>query len=201
MLESELLRAAYRQGIFPMALEKSGEIGWFSPDPRAIIPLDDKFHVPHGLRRTLKKNRFTVTFDQEFEQVMRECAQRPAGTWISEAIIASYCELHRLGHAHSVEVWLVPPSSLVAPRCSSLAGGLYGVHLGGAFFGESMFHRTTDASKIALVALVERLRDRRFRLLDTQWLTPHLAQFGTYEITRAHYRRRLRAALALDCRF
>lgn len=192
MLAPELLLAAYRQGLFPMAVDRRGTIGWFSPDPRAIIPLDDKFHIPHGLRRTLKKNSFTVTVDRDFERVMRECAtRRKDGNWISEEIIASYCELHRLGCAHSVETRLD----------RELVGGLYGVHIGGAFFGESMFHRATDASKVALVALVERLRAGGFALLDTQWLTPHLAQFGTYEITRSHYLRRLRQAVALDCRF
>jgi leucyl/phenylalanyl-tRNA---protein transferase len=205
MLAPDLLLAAYRHGIFPMAVDAAGTIGWFSPDPRAIIPLGHRFHIPHGLRRVLNKNKFTVTFDTEFEPVMRECAQRRDGTWISEEIIASYCELHRLGHAHSVEVRSVPAglssSFILHPSSLPLVGGLYGIHLGSAFFGESMFHRTTDASKVALVALVEHLRRQGFKLLDTQWLTPHLAQFGTYEITRAHYLRRLRAAVALDCRF
>ncbi len=202
MIPPDLLLAAYRQGIFPMAVDERGTIGWFSPDPRAIIPLDHRFHIPHGLRRTLKKQRFLVTFDRDFPAVIRACATtRSKGNWISEEIITSYCELHRLGHAHSVEVWEPTPATLHAPRPGALAGGLHGVHIGGAFFGESMFHRVTDASKVALVALVERLRRQGFTLLDTQWLTPHLAQFGTYEITRDHYRRRLRAALALHCLF
>lgn len=191
MLTPELLLAAYRHGIFPMAINPQGQIGWFSPDPRAVIPLDDRFHIPHGLRRTLKKNRFTVTFDREFERVMRACADRPEGTWISEEIVRAYCELHRLGFAHSVETRLR----------ERLVGGLYGVHIGGAFFGESMFHRVSDASKVALVALVERLRKQGFVLLDTQWQTPHLAQFGTEEIPRAEYLRRLRRALLLPCVF
>ena len=192
MLAPDLLLAAYRQGIFPMAVDEAGTIGWFAPDPRAIIPLDERFHVPHGLRRTLKKNRYAVTFDQDFEGVMRACATlRKDGNWISEEIIQSYTQLYRQGCAHSVE-------TRVEGR---LVGGLYGVHLGGAFFGESMFHRETDASKVALVALVERLRAGQFALLDTQWLTPHLAQFGTYEITRAQYLRRLRAAVARAGRF
>src|SRR5262249_16298963 len=155
------------------------DIEWFSPDPRAIIPLDERFHCPHGLKRALKQNPFEITIDAEFEAVMRECAIRKEGTWISKEIIASYCELHRLGHAHSVE----------ARRGGKLVGGLYGVHVGGAFFGESMFHRVTDASKIALVTLVQRLRERGFALLDTQWQTPHLAQFGTLEISRSDYLR------------
>jgi leucyl/phenylalanyl-tRNA--protein transferase len=217
MLAPELLCMAYRQGIFPMAVDTAGTIGWFAPDPRGIIPLDDRFHVPHGLRRTLKKNRYAVTFDQDFEGVIRACATlRKDGNWISEEIIQSYTQLYRQGYAHSVEVWSAchlerSEGSLGGkpeiPRSARndiprrLVGGLYGVHLGGAFFGESMFHRETDASKVALVALVERLRAGKFALLDTQWLTPHLAQFGTYEITRGQYLRRLRAALALDCRF
>ncbi len=244
MLDPELLLDAYRRGIFPMAVNQRGDIGWFSPDPRAIIPLDKRFHVPHSLRRVLKKclvegeapaepkrertkegsspggspsrTNFLVSFDTDFGSVIRACAKRKEGTWISKEIIESYCQLHRLGHAHSVEVRLRPKvvsSSLIphlAPqggpshrRASSfpLAGGLYGVHIGGAFFGESMFHRATDASKVALVALVERLRSGGFVLLDTQWQTPHLAQFGTFEIPRREYLRRLECALKLDCRF
>lgn len=192
MLEPELLLNAYCRGIFPMAVNARGDIGWFSPDPRGVIPLDERFHVPHGLQRRLKKNPFTISFDRDFERVMRECAtKRRDGTWISEEIIESYCRLHALGHAHSVEARLG----------GKLVGGLYGVHIGGAFFGESMFHRATDASKVALVALVERLRERGFALLDTQWVTPHLAQFGTTEIPRRQYLRLLRRAIALDCRF
>ena len=191
MLKPELLLAAYRHGIFPMDMNKGGDIGWFSPDPRAVIPLDERFHVPHGLRRALKQERFDITFDTDLEAAIRACAKRKEGTWISKEIVESYCELHRLGHAHSVEARLK----------GKLAGGLYGVHIGGVFFGESMFHRETDASKIALMALVERLRARGFVLLDTQWLTPHLKQFGAYEITRHEYLRRLEQALKLDCKF
>jgi len=191
VLTPELLLPAYRRGYFPMALDPGERIGWFSPDPRAIIPLDDQFHIPHGLRRRLKNNPFTITTNQRFEAVMRACAIRDEGTWMSEEIIASYTNLHQLGHAHSVEVY----------QGDELVGGLYGVHIGAAFFGESMFHRATDASKVALVWLVERLRERGFVLLDTQWLTPHLATFGTYEIPRTDYLRRLRSALRGDCRF
>src|SRR5437773_540950 len=157
-----------------MAMDKRGTIGWFSPDPRAIIPLDHRFHIPHGLKRVLKKNPFEITVNQDFPSVIRECAKRREGTWISPGIIGTYCRLSQLGHAHSVETRLD----------GKLVGGLYGVHIGGAFFGESMFHRARDASKVALVALVERLRLQGFSLLDTQWLTPHLAQFGTCEIPR-----------------
>lgn len=189
MIPAELLLHAYRQAVFPMA-SPDGEITWFSPDPRAVIPLDERFHVPHGLRRTLQKGRFEVRVNVGFETVMRKCAQR-AETWISEEITASYVNLHRLGFAHSVEAW-----------CEGrLAGGLYGVAIGGAFFGESMFHEVTDASKVALHALVERLRLRGYALLDTQWLTPHLVTFGAHEIPRSEYRQRLRVSLALDCMF
>ncbi len=191
MLTTAALLAAYRQGVFPMAVDRRGTIGWFSPDPRAIIPLDDRFHVSHGLRRALKRGKFEISFDGDFDAVIRACAKRREGTWISPGIMESYCELHRLGHAHSVETRLA----------GRLVGGLYGVHIGGAFFGESMFHRATDASKVALVALVERLRARGFALLDTQWLTPHLAQFGTYEIPRVEYLRALRQAMATVCSF
>lgn len=188
MIPAELLLHAYRQAIFPMAVE-GGEIAWFSPDPRAIIPLET-FHVPHGLKRTLKKGRFEIRIDAAFEGVMRACAERDE-TWITEEIVVSYVNLHRLGHAHSVEAWLE----------GRLVGGLYGVSLGGAFFGESMFHAVTDASKVALHALVERLRAHGFGLLDTQWITPHLLTFGAVEISRAEYQRRLGASLKRACRF
>lgn len=191
MLEPELLLDAYRHGIFPMAVNQRGTIGWFSPDPRAIIPLDARFHVPHGLRRVLKKNPFEIAFDEDFPAVIRECAERRDGTWISPGIVKAYTALHRLGHAHSVEM----------RRNGKLVGGLYGVHIGAAFFGESMFHRATDASKVALVALVERLRQRGFVLLDTQWQTPHLRQFGTVEIPRPEYLRVLERAVAFPCQF
>jgi leucyl/phenylalanyl-tRNA--protein transferase len=189
MIPADLLLHAYRQAVFPMA-SPEGEITWFSPDPRAIIPLDADFHIPHGLRRTLKKARFEIRVDTEFELVMRKCANR-AETWIGEEIISSYVNLHRLGHAHSVEAW-----------CDGrLAGGLYGVAIGGAFFGESMFHEVTDASKVALHGLVLRLRERGYTLLDTQWLTRHLTTFGAHEISRFEYRKRLHASLKMECRF
>jgi leucyl/phenylalanyl-tRNA--protein transferase len=180
VIEPALLVHAYRQGIFPMAMEDD-EIGWFSPDPRGVIPLD-RVHIPARLARVIRSGRFEVAIDRDFEGVMRACAaDREDGTWISEEIIESFVELHRLGMAHSIEAW----------REGKLAGGLYGVHLGGAFFGESMFHHETDASKVALMALVARMRDRGLSLLDIQWVTPHLAQFGAVEIPRQDYLTRL----------
>jgi leucyl/phenylalanyl-tRNA--protein transferase len=190
MIDPALLVRAYREGVFPMAMEE-GEIGWFSPDPRGILPLDG-FHLPARLARVLRHGGFEVTVDREFEAVMRACAARRGdGTWISDEIIQSYVALHRLGLAHSVEV----------RRDGELAGGLYGVHLGGAFFGESMFHRVTDASKVALAWLVDHLNRRAFQLLDIQWVTPHLSQFGAVEIPKRAYIARLKAALSVDCRF
>src|SRR5207237_5225690 len=186
MIDSELLLQGYRLGIFPMAMEEDS-IAWFSPDPRAIIPLEN-FHVPHALRRVARKNIFEIKIDNRFGDVIRACAKRK-DTWINREIIESYERLHEMGHAHSVEAW----------NKNKLAGGLYGVAIGGAFFGESMFHRVTDASKVALVALVERLREKKFILLDTQWLTPHLAQFGVSEIARNHYLRLLEREVEL-CR-
>lgn len=188
-LTPALLVRAYAQGIFPMGMD-DGTIGWFSPDPRGILPLET-FHVSARLRRTwrarcLQSGPFEMRFDTAFEAVMRACGEdREDGSWISEDIIASYCALHARGLAHSVEVW----------QGARLVGGLYGVHLGAAFFGESMFHRETDASKVALVALVEHLRARGFLLLDIQWVTSHLARFGAVEISAEEYLDRLEKAL------
>ena len=173
-----------------MAME-DGEIGWFSPDPRGIIPLD-AFHVPPRLARLVRQSRFEITIDRDFEAVMRACAERrEEGTWISDEILDSYVALHRLGFAHSVEV----------RHGEVLAGGLYGVHIGGAFFGESMFHRERDASKVALVSLVDRLVRQGFLLLDTQWTTAHLEQFGAVEVPRKSYLERLKRAVAKNCDF
>jgi leucyl/phenylalanyl-tRNA---protein transferase len=188
MIDPELLLQGYRLGVFPMAMEDDS-IQWFSPDPRAILPLED-FHVPHALRRLVRKKVFGTTIDNAFSKVIEACAKRE-DTWINLEIIESYTRLHELGCAHSVEAW----------KEGALAGGLYGVAVGGAFFGESMFHRVTDASKIALLALVEHLRARKFALLDTQWLTPHLQQFGGIEISRDHYLRLLRRAVELPREF
>jgi leucyl/phenylalanyl-tRNA---protein transferase len=146
--------------------------------------------VPHALRRLLRRKPFEVTINKAFSAVIQACAERK-NTWINREIMESYTRLHELGHAHSLEAW----------KENSLAGGLYGVAVGGAFFGESMFHRVTDASKVTLVVLVEHLRARKFVLLDTQWLTLHLQQFGGIQISRSHYLRLLRRAVDLPRQF
>jgi len=189
VISIELVLQAYQQGWFPMGDDKSPGIEWYSPDPRGIIPLDT-FHVPARLQRVIRQERFTIRIDTAFDEVIRCCAAR-GETWITRDIIDTYAELHRLGFAHSVEAW----------QGDELAGGLYGVALRGAFFGESMFHRTTDASKVALAALVDRLRSRDYLLLDTQWVTPHLQQFGAMDIPRIRYLRMLARALDRVCTF
>ena len=193
MIPIDLLVSAYASGWFPMAVEDAG-IRWFSPDPRGVIPLDG-FHVSRRLERVIRGGAFDVRIDRDFAAVIRGCADADrgddGGTWIDAEILDSYTALHEAGYAHSVETW----------HEGQLAGGLYGVSLGGAFFGESMFHRVTDASKVALAVLVERLRDRQFTLLDTQWKTEHLEQFGAVEIPRRKYLQLLAAALERDCSF
>jgi leucyl/phenylalanyl-tRNA--protein transferase len=187
-LTPEILLHAYAAGIFPMAeAADDPELFWVDPTRRGIIPLD-AFHVPRRLARVLRQNRFTVRCDTAFAAVMQGCAgaseTRPS-TWINDEILQLYGALFARGNAHSLECWLD----------EKLVGGLYGVSLGAAFFGESMFSQVTDASKVALVGLVARLRAGGFRLLDTQFLTPHLAQFGGIEISRARYHRLLAEAL------
>jgi len=194
VIPTELLLAAYASGWFPMA-DEEGVISWYSPDPRGIMPIDT-FHVPSRLARVVRKGTLRVEIDTAFEEVMRACAEAErepgdTGTWISEEIIESYCALHAQGFAHSIEV----------RQNGVLVGGLYGVALGGAFFGESMFHRATNASKVALVVLVERLRSHGFLLLDTQWVTAHLQQFGAIEIPRPQYLKLLEQSLELDVSF
>ena len=185
-----MLLTAYANGYFPMAVEP-GDIRWFSPDPRGVLPLD-RFHVPRRLLRRLRQARFRIAVDTAFTRVIEACAEsREEGSWIDDEIIESYTELHRRGHAHSVEAW----------REDRLVGGLYGVSLRGAFFGESMFHREPEASKVALHALVERLRARQYVLLDVQWVTDHLVAFGAIEIPKRQYLARLAAALEVDCSF
>jgi leucyl/phenylalanyl-tRNA--protein transferase len=184
MIPPELLLDFYRKGIFPMAV--GGETRLFSPNPRGIIPLDE-FRIPHGTRKTLKDSAWELRLDTAFEEVMLACAEREE-TWIDEGIFQSYTALHRLGHAHSVEIW----------RDGQLAGGLYGVQIGAAFFGESMFHKVSGASKVAICCLVQKMREGGFLLLDTQWVTPHLEQFGAREIPRADYLVLLNAAVKQD---
>ncbi len=193
-LTPEILLQAYAVGLFPMAEARDDPtLYWIDPEKRGIIPLES-FHVPRSLRRTLRRGRFTVRADTAFEAVMRGCAEAQPGrsdTWINDEILALYATLHTIGRAHSVEAW----------QGGELAGGLYGVALGGAFFGESMFTRVTDASKVALVHLVAILRAGGFSLLDTQFLTQHLTRFGAVEIDREAYRARLAKALSVQADF
>jgi leucyl/phenylalanyl-tRNA--protein transferase len=185
-LDPQLVIRAYAQGIFPMADER-GRIQWYAPDPRAILE-HEHLAISHSLRATLRKEIYTIRLDSAFEQVMRCCAARTE-TWINEEFIRTYTLLHSVGLAHSVEAW----------RGSELVGGLYGLALGGAFMGESMFSRATDASKVCLVSLVRHLQAQGFMLHDTQFLTPHLATLGVTEVSRREYERRLQAAIQLPC--
>jgi len=190
----ELLLRAYAQGVFPMAERRDdSNLYWLSPESRGIIPLDS-FHVPHRLARTIRSNRFKVTIDAAFESVIRACAAPAPGreeSWINTEIMSLYTELHRAKSAHSVETWLN----------GELVGGLYGVNLGAAFFGESMFSRERDASKVALVHLVARLIAGGFELLDAQFVTEHLAQFGAFAVSRRDYLKRLAGATAKRANF
>jgi leucyl/phenylalanyl-tRNA--protein transferase len=188
-LDPAMVEEAYRHGVFPMADLTLRIVTWHRPRRRAVLPLD-AFHVSRSLERRIRRGGFAVTFDQDFDCVMIGCAERKP-TWISEEFCKVYGELHRAGKAHSVDVWVE----------GRLAGGVYGVQLGGAFFAESKFHRVTDMSKIALAHLVWRLRERGFALLEVQYLTEHLAQFGVVEIPHREYMARLRSALELECRF
>lgn len=187
IIPPDILLDFYRRGVFPMAMD--GELRLFSPDPRGVIPLE-KFRIPHGSRKILRDPAWKVTVNAAFEEVVLGCAERDE-TWIDETIFGSYAELHHLGHAHSIEVW----------RDGELAGGLYGVAIGAAFCGESMFSRVPGASKVALANLVERLRGRGFVLLDTQWVTPHLEKFGACEIPRSEYLEKLRKAVEMKTSF
>lgn len=184
----DLLLKAYASGVFPMAESAADpEVFWVRPETRGVIPLDG-FHVPKSLAKTMRRAPFKVMFDHDFEATIDGCAERRAerrSTWINAPIREAYVELHRRGHCHSVEAW----------RDGHLVGGLYGVRLGRAFFGESMFSRERDASKICLVRLVEHLRERRFALLDTQFTTEHLKRFGAVDVPRAKYEKMLAEAL------
>jgi leucyl/phenylalanyl-tRNA--protein transferase len=192
-IDAQLLISAYCQGIFPMA-DDDGTIYWYDPEPRAIIPLD-RFYVPRRLARTVRHSGFEIRVDSSFRAVMEACAEPAQGrmtTWISPELVDAYTELHELGFAHSVETW----------RDGRLVGGLYGVAVRGLFAGESMFSRERDASKVALVHLIERLQRGGFVLLDTQFVVGgHMLQFGTIEIQRAEYKRRLVQALQVAAVF
>lgn len=188
LLDPILVINAYAQGIFPMA-DDFGRIRWYAPDPRAILE-HSNLYVSRSLRATIRKSIYEVRMDTAFEAVMRCCADRE-DTWINEEFIRTYTRLHYAGFAHSVETW----------KDGQLAGGLYGVALGGAFMGESMFSYAANASKVCLAALVEHLKTQDFVLHDTQFLTPHLATLGVTEIPRREYERRLRAALRLERRW
>lgn len=187
-LTPELVLEAYRQGIFPMA-EANGSIGWWSPDPRTILDLGDH-HVPRRLARTVRQGKFEVRLDTAFDAVIKACSEREE-TWITPPFMAAYGELHRRGVVHSVETW----------QGGELVGGLYGLALGGAFMAESMFHRVRDASKVAVVALLEHLRARDFALLDIQYETQATAIFRPKKIPRRDYLARLRRAVALPRTF
>ncbi|MBC7997200.1 MAG: leucyl/phenylalanyl-tRNA--protein transferase [Leptolyngbya sp.] len=185
---AELVLRAYTAGIFPMGHDDN-VIRWYSPDPRCIIELDN-FHASKRLLRTIRQGRFDVKINSAWDQVMRLCADRES-TWITEDIIQVYTELHDNGLAHSVEAFLD----------GELVGGLYGVSIGGAFMGESMFHTATDASKVCLYHLVERMKERGFVLLDSQYVTDHLSTFNARNIPRKEYLSRLKHALTLKCVF
>jgi leucyl/phenylalanyl-tRNA--protein transferase len=184
------LLLAYRSGIFPWTVKP---ITWWSPDPRAIFELD-RFHVPHSLTKLIRKRVFGISFDQAFEQVMKACAAPARGrrsTWISKEFIAAYTELHQQGHAHSLECW----------QGERLVGGIYGVAIGGFFAGESMFHRVSNASKVALFHLIEHLRRQGFELFDIQMLTPVTSQLGGVTLPREEYLKRLAQAVEKVCSF
>jgi leucyl/phenylalanyl-tRNA---protein transferase len=192
-LDPETLLNAYAQGIFPMG-DRDGVVRFYTADPRGVIPLHppEAFHIAGTLRQIIRQKRFEIRINTQFEATMRQCAAaRDDGTWINEELVDAYLELHRLGFAHSVESW----------QGNELVGGLYGVSLGAAFFGESMFFRKPDASKVALVALVERLRERGYELLDTQASTPHLRRFGCVDMPAKQYLALLRKAVTRTCEF
>jgi leucyl/phenylalanyl-tRNA---protein transferase len=188
-LQPKTLLRAYRSGVFPW-FDEGDPILWWSPDPRAIFELD-RFHVSRRLARTVRSDRFRMTLDHDFAGVIRGCAQRERGTWITPLMIDAYERLHQLGHAHSVEIW----------AGEQLAGGVYGVAIGGFFAGESMFTRVRDASKVGLVHLVEHLLARGYTLFDIQMVTPHTASLGALEIPRREYLARLKMALTRDVSF
>lgn len=188
-LDPQTLLMAYSQGAFPMA-DEDGIVRWYTANPRGIIPLN-RFHVPGTVRQLIRQSRFEIRINSSFAEVMCQCMQTRPTSWINDQLVRAYGLLHKLGHAHSVECWL----------SGRLVGGLYGVSLGAAFFGESMFHHVRDASKIALVHLVTRLKERGFELLDTQASTEHLRRFGCTDIPAEEYLVLLRKAISKDCQF
>lgn len=189
ILTTELLLAAYRHGFFPMPHPETEEIIWFNPDPRAVMPLNG-FHCSKSLRRSLKNSGFSVSINRDFPGVMAGCSAR-SETWINEEITEAYEKLHRDGHAHSVEIW----------QNEILVGGTYGVAIAGAFFAESKFHTVTDASKAALYYLVEHLRLKGYKLLEVQFITPHLRTLGAIQIPAKDYEQRLQQALRQSVSF
>jgi leucyl/phenylalanyl-tRNA--protein transferase len=200
MIPAEVLLDGYRRGIFPMA-EANGEIRWYEADPRTILDIQH-FRIPRDLRRILNRNLFEIRFDCAFEPVIRACAGR-ASTWISEEIISSYINLHKAGYAHSAEAWSRPLLAAGGQEeaTAQLVGGLYGVAIGAAFFGESMFYRVSCASKVALAHLAEHLKAQGFELHDVQMMTPTLRLFGAQQIPREEYLKRLQKALAKRRKF
>jgi leucyl/phenylalanyl-tRNA--protein transferase len=193
-LAPPILLGAYVEGIFPMV--QDGQLYWFSPDPRGLMPLDDRFHVSRSLARTIRRGTYRCTVNEAFGEVLVRCARRetPEQVWISPEIETAYTQLHELGWAHSIEAW--PASG----EADAPVGGLYGVAIGGAFFAESMFHAATDAGKVALVHCVQRLRDRGFLLMDVQWTTENLRRFGACDLPREEYLSLLRQAVGMDVR-
>jgi leucyl/phenylalanyl-tRNA---protein transferase len=193
-IDPEMLLHAYASGVFPMSeTADDPEVFWVRPDTRGIIPLEN-FHVPSSLARTIRRGRFEVRINTAFEEVLKGCGEATDGrpsTWINRTIFDAYVKLHAMGNAHSVEAW----------SDNTLVGGLYGVTLGSTFFGESMFSRVTDASKVCLVHLVERLKERGFTLLDTQFTTEHLKRFGAIDVRRKDYEKLLAAALKKKTNF
>lgn len=188
-LEPEMMLKLYAQGAFPMADENSGEINWYLPDNRAIIPLD-KYNLPRSLKKSLVQSKFLFKIDNDFPAVVKNCANRKS-TWISDELIEAYLRLNKLGFIHTVETY----------QKNKLVGGLYGIALNGAFFGESMFSKVSQASKAALVKLIEHLNQNKFVLLDVQYMTPHLKMFGAVEISSAEYQDLLLKSYVTQCKF
>ena len=196
----EELLWAYSHGVFPMADSRDGPVQWYSANPRAVLPLD-QFKTSRTLRQRVRRGEYDIRFDTAFEQVIRSCGQprhQHPDTWINEQIIDAFVKAHELGLTHSVEAWTRPTNQ---DESSTLAGGLYGLSLGGAFFGESMFSRATDASKVCLVHLVEHLKKQGYVLLDVQMNSKHMAQFGTIDIPHDAYLAQLEAALKIDAQW